>query len=200
MSESTTEARSLPPRDLPRGQRERRERIVAAAAAMLDESAFEQIQIRDVAEAAEVALGTLYRYFGSKDHLYAAVLCEWSEERPERDPAADESDPASRLRARLQQSVDRFEVQQHYIGLQHVLQQSADPDAQRLYREFSLSVVESYRSELAGVAEAADIIAIVSAVVTFELGLFRRGGTSMVEVHRIVDRTVELLFRGITSA
>ena len=33
--------------------------------------------MRDVADTAEVALGTIYRYFSSKDHLLAAALVEW---------------------------------------------------------------------------------------------------------------------------
>src|SRR5690606_18849895 len=33
---------------------------------------------RDVAARANVALGTIYRYFSSKDHLLAAALVEWT--------------------------------------------------------------------------------------------------------------------------
>ena len=56
----------------------RRERIVAAATELLDERDYDRIQIRDVAEQADVALGTLYRYFPSKQQLYAEVLVTWS--------------------------------------------------------------------------------------------------------------------------
>jgi TetR/AcrR family transcriptional regulator, cholesterol catabolism regulator len=35
------------------------------------------VQMRDVAQRAQVALGTIYRYFSSKDHLLAAALVEW---------------------------------------------------------------------------------------------------------------------------
>lgn len=193
-------ARSPRPQELPLGQRHRRERIIEAATGLLDAQPYEQIQIRDVAESAGVALGTLYRYFGSKEHLYAAVLGAWSDARPEREPAADESDPESRLRARAKQSVARFEAQPNFIGLQHVIQQSSDAEAQELYREFSEAVVESFRGELVGVAEAADIITVVSAVLTFALGLYRRGGTTMGEVYRIVDRATSLVFEGVQKA
>ena len=33
--------------------------------------------MREVAERADVALGTVYHYFGSKDHLLAESLAEW---------------------------------------------------------------------------------------------------------------------------
>ena len=57
----------------------RRERIIRAATELLEEREYERIQIRHVADAASVALGTLYRYFPSKEQLYAEVLLTWSE-------------------------------------------------------------------------------------------------------------------------
>src|SRR5262249_40885712 len=49
-----------------------------AATELLEEHELEAIQMRDVADRAEVALATVYRYFSSKDHLYAAAIVEWS--------------------------------------------------------------------------------------------------------------------------
>ena len=66
------------PAELPPPQRQRRERIVQAAIELLEAREYEQIQIRDVSERADVALATLYRYFTSKEHLYAAALLKWS--------------------------------------------------------------------------------------------------------------------------
>ena len=57
-------------------QRERRTRILAAATALAATGGFEQVQMRAVAERADVALGTLYRYFPSKIHLLVSVLAE----------------------------------------------------------------------------------------------------------------------------
>jgi len=37
------------------------------------------VQMRDVAARADVAMGTVYRYFTSKDHLLAATLVNWIE-------------------------------------------------------------------------------------------------------------------------
>ncbi len=41
------------------------------------EGGYEAVQMRDVAGRADVALGTVYRYFQSKDHLLAAALVYW---------------------------------------------------------------------------------------------------------------------------
>ncbi len=70
-------------------QRERRRRILDAAVALASKGGFEQMQMRAVAERADVALGTLYRYFPSKIHLLVSVLgqqfeqaCESLERKP----------------------------------------------------------------------------------------------------------------------
>ena len=55
-------------------QRERRKRILDAAIALASKGGFEQMQMRAVAERADVALGTLYRYFPSKIHLLVSAL------------------------------------------------------------------------------------------------------------------------------
>ena len=55
-------------------QRERRTRILDAAIALASRGGFEAVQMRAVAEDADVALGTLYRYFPSKIHLLVSAL------------------------------------------------------------------------------------------------------------------------------
>src|SRR3954447_16261722 len=86
---------------LPAWQLARRQRIVESALRALESREYEQIQIRDVALTAEVALGTLYRYFSSKEHLYAAVLQEWAAfDRPRRGRAAG-LPPSARARQRV---------------------------------------------------------------------------------------------------
>jgi AcrR family transcriptional regulator len=64
-------------RELRRSQAERRQRVVEAAMALGAEGGYDAVQMRDVASRADVALGTVYRYFDSKDHLLAAALVYW---------------------------------------------------------------------------------------------------------------------------
>lgn len=61
-------------------QRERRRRILDATIALAEEGGYDAVQMRDVAATAEVALGTIYRYFPSKDALLAAAMLEWMED------------------------------------------------------------------------------------------------------------------------
>lgn len=55
-------------------QRERRRRILDATIALASNGGFDAVQMRTVADDAEVALGTLYRYFPSKIHLLVSAL------------------------------------------------------------------------------------------------------------------------------
>jgi AcrR family transcriptional regulator len=57
-------------------QRERRKRILEATLALASKGGYDAVQMRAVSERADVALGTLYRYFPSKIHLLVAALTE----------------------------------------------------------------------------------------------------------------------------
>src|SRR4030088_3494685 len=55
-------------------QQVRRKRILDATLALASKGGYEAVQMRAVAERADVALGTLYRYFPSKGHLLVSAL------------------------------------------------------------------------------------------------------------------------------
>ena len=67
----------------PRDPHRRRRRpgasgCIRAALELGAEGGYDAVQMRDVAAEADVALGTIYRYFSSKDHLLAAALVAWT--------------------------------------------------------------------------------------------------------------------------
>ncbi|CAM3498185.1 cholesterol catabolism transcriptional regulator KstR [Kibdelosporangium persicum] len=65
-------------------QRDRRKRILDATIALATKGGYDAVQMRAVAERAEVALGTLYRYFPSKIHLLVSGLAREFERNQER--------------------------------------------------------------------------------------------------------------------
>lgn len=70
-----TQANSLTADDLgSTAQRERRRRILRATIEIASEGGFDAVQMRAVTQRADVALGTLYRYFPSKIHLLVSAL------------------------------------------------------------------------------------------------------------------------------
>jgi TetR/AcrR family transcriptional regulator, cholesterol catabolism regulator len=80
-------------------QRERRKRILDATLALASRGGYEAVQMRAVADRADVALGTLYRYFPSKIHLLVSALArefERAQERLGRSPLPGDT-PADRV-------------------------------------------------------------------------------------------------------
>jgi len=70
-----TQANSLTADDLgSTAQRERRRRILQATIEIASKGGFDAVQMRAVTQRADVALGTLYRYFPSKIHLLVSAL------------------------------------------------------------------------------------------------------------------------------
>ena len=60
-----------------RKQAERRARVVQAAMQLAREGGYDAVQMREVSARADVALGTIYRYFSSKDEILAEGLVAW---------------------------------------------------------------------------------------------------------------------------
>lgn len=57
-------------------QEERRERLLEVAADLGERDGLERVQMTEIAKTAEVAVGTLYRYFPSKQKLFELLLFE----------------------------------------------------------------------------------------------------------------------------
>ncbi len=75
IASNSTDAASLAAEDLgSAAQRDRRRRILDATISIAAKGGFDAVQMRAVAEQADVALGTLYRYFPSKIHLLVSAL------------------------------------------------------------------------------------------------------------------------------
>ena len=68
------------PTTLTNSQAARRQRVLQAALQLGAEGGYDAVQMRDVAATAGVALGTIDRYFPSKDALLAAAMVEWMED------------------------------------------------------------------------------------------------------------------------
>ncbi|QIS08423.1 MULTISPECIES: cholesterol catabolism transcriptional regulator KstR [Nocardia] len=84
-------------------QRERRKRILDATLALASKGGYDAVQMRAVAERADVAVGTLYRYFPSKVHLLVSALSrEFEQIEGKRRPLAG-STPQERMHLLLTQ-------------------------------------------------------------------------------------------------
>ena len=62
---------------LQRNQAQRTERIITAAMELAREGGYDAVQMRALADRSGVAVGTIYRYFGSKDEVLLDGMAGW---------------------------------------------------------------------------------------------------------------------------
>lgn len=193
---STTVDRAAVPRT--RGQEERRARILESAQLLLHERDFEQVQVREVAEHAGVALGTLYRYFPSKEVLYAHALLAWSDTFQQRvlsrNPGA--TNDAERLRALLRGAVRAYERAPNFFRLLTALEVTPDPAAQEVFARFRDRFTTVLRNALVDVREqdAATIAFIAGAALGTALRSWALHGRPIRTAYEQLDATVDLIF------
>jgi AcrR family transcriptional regulator len=186
------------PAELPEHQRRRRQRIIAAALDLLRKADYERVQMRDVADRADVALGTVYRYFSSKEHLYAAALVDWATTSVSTlmGVADHENDAEARLRRALRRTVRALADWPQIVRTEMQLEVSSDENAREL-----LDVLWAlYDAVLRGALwdmppDAAD--AVVDTCSSEAYRMMRRwalGKCSLAEVQRHFDQTITLIF------
>ena len=131
-------------------QRARRERIVDAAFELLMQREYDEIQIREVADHAGVALGTLYRYFSSKEHLFAAALVKWGaalRSRVQQGPVRS-ADVAGQLAEIYLRAIDAFERRPQFFRTLIAIESTTDPYARDLWAEFGTVTRGSFDTPL----------------------------------------------------
>jgi AcrR family transcriptional regulator len=180
-------------------QHARRARIVAAATELLEDREYERIQIREVAEAADVALATLYRYFPSKEQLYATVLATWAEsfESGVRTARSSDAGDQARLRTALRRTVRAYERHPNFYRLITVLEGVTDPAVAERYAQFAGGFGHALRATLVTVdpADADAIAQLTSSLLGSLLRSWSLGKTPIARVYAELDVAVDLIFR-----
>lgn len=109
----------------------RKARILDAAITLAAEGGYDAVQMRDVAARADVALGTLYRHYSSKDQLLLAALREQAgamRDALERRPPTG-STPAERVADVLRRASRSLERNPRVTGALVTALFANDPDA-----------------------------------------------------------------------
>ena len=180
-------------------QQARRQRIIAAGLELLRERDYEKIQVKDVAERANVALGTLYRYFSGKDHLFAEVLVVWAgtlRTNISRHPLSGTTD-AERLTETFHRSVRAFQRQPSLARLIATLETSTDPFATEILARLGQITNEIYVSALHDVdpQTAQQIVKVVNAVLASGLRTWVAKRVPISSVYDDLTNAIALLLR-----
>lgn len=179
-------------------QRARRSRIVESALHLLETQDYDRIQIRDVAEDAGVALGTLYRYFPSKEQLFAEALLVWTNsfETAVRGRRASAETPQERLLVTLRRACRAFERHPQFFRLITTLEVSTDPPTVELFRAHSQRFHEVVLAALHDLDpdDARDIATVMASVLGSQLRALTLGLISMRAALEQLERAVRLIF------
>jgi AcrR family transcriptional regulator len=164
----------------------RKRRLLDAATELAAEGGYDAVQMRDVAARAEVALGTLYRHYSSKDQLLvaamahqAATLRERMDQRPARGTTA-----AERVADVLARATRALERQPRVT--QAMLAAMSSPDTAAIpVKDDINATMRAIIANAVGetpVAQLDDVVAVLGAVWFAELTFWSTGlrnGTSM---------------------
>jgi AcrR family transcriptional regulator len=185
------------PESLTPTQRERRDRIVRAGLGLLRTHDHTQIQMKDVAAEADVAIGTVYRYFQSKDHLFAEVLADWGSHlrtNVERRPLRGGSN-AERLTDVLHRSMRAFQGWPQLARVVMALEASEDPFTREIFARNMSRNVEVYTEAVEGLPEdvTRDVVRVATSVFDLQLRQWVVGAQSIAEVYDRISRAVTLI-------
>lgn len=107
---------------LPRRQRERlrqRQEILATACDLFSRKGYHSVSMHEIAEQAEFAIGTLYRFFRNKEDLYKALVLEQCDRFEEAITRAinEPDDEIEKLRNYVRTRVHRFRANLAFVRL-----------------------------------------------------------------------------------
>lgn len=186
------------PETLRRDQFARRQRIVRAALRALANSDYDQVRISEVARDSGVALGTLYRYFASKEHLFAAVFVEWQaalKKKLEKEPPRGGTE-AERLRDVFHRTIRAFQLQPQFYRVVMILNATTDAYAADLYQSVSSQFQDTVQTAFAGPFDDdhAAILGTVNAVLDGSLRSWVMNRLTIQDVYNNVDAAIRLIY------
>ena len=199
MPARATSRRPAPPLpdELSGRQLARRERVVGAAIDLMLLRDYGEVQMKDAAAAGDVALGTMYRYFMSKDHLFAEALLRWSEGFPAEAAMPRSVRAVDRLKIAFRRAVRAFERYPSVHSYILALQMTTDPVAADIYARWSRLQNGAWATYLSKVPPGRrdDIVDVMGAVLDTNLRDWLLGKQPISAVYSKLDRTADLLLR-----
>jgi AcrR family transcriptional regulator len=178
-------------------QSARRQRILDAAFGLLQGREYERIHMREVAEEASVALGTVYHYFSSKEQLFGEVMVQQAatlRSSLTRSPLRGDR-PGDQLKDALGRTIAAFEKRPQMGKLLTRLGASDDPYSAEVLAGMDEATYDVYLAALHQMETevASRIVRVVEAVLDGSLRAWSGGRIPIAEVRRLVDDAVDLL-------
>lgn len=190
----------LSPAAMTVAQLARRQRVLDAMVELVAAGRLDDMGMKDVSARSGVALGTIYRYFSSKDHVAAAALAEWARslDAGAGAPGAGGEATADRLVAILRRAVRAYERQPDFARLLILAATSTDPAASRCYAEMGASVYETLGSALGDLDPVARqrVLDVVGAVWYQAMIEWVNDRKTVAQVYEAVESAARLVLAG----
>lgn len=165
--------------------------------ALAAEGGYDAVVMRDLADQANVAVGTLYNYFTSKDHLLTAAYLEWTTELEERitsRPPRGEA-PADRVTDVLGRVCEALGRQPRLVSAILTAANAKAPEVAELDREAGVTMTAMIESALAlpDPQLSLQVTAVIEHVMHSALLSWINGRMQMPEVIAVIATTAHLL-------
>ena len=198
-------------------QLDRRARVLDAVVDLVAAGRLEDMGMKDVAERSGVALGTIYRYFSSKDHVAAAALLEWARALDGQGASARSNggeggrgragrgsrgvgtrSMTDRLVAILRRAVRAYQREPNFARLLILAATSTDPFASECYREMGDSVYAALGAALDDLdpVERRRVLDVVGAVWYHALVEWVNDRKTIAQVYEAVESAACLVLAG----
>jgi AcrR family transcriptional regulator len=186
------------PETLRGDQLARRQRIVMAALRALARTGYDDVKITDVAKDANVALGTLYRYFASKEHLLADAYVQWQsalKTKLEKFVPAGSTE-AERLAEVFRMAIQAFELQPQFFRVMMMLQNTSDAYAAAVFQSAGPVFRDTVKLAIGGALDSDQeaILNTITAVLDESLRLWVGNRLAISDVYSRVNDTIRLIY------
>lgn len=174
-------------------QLDRRRRVIEAVKALVAERGVADLQVKDIAERADVSLAAIYRYFSSKEHMLAEALLDWAGQLGRRRPDS--------FASLVHHGVAAYRRSPHFASLFLEVASSRDPHALASFGRMSDTITAAMYEALPPVAPgtADDIVRIVGNA--WLGGLFDcvHGRSQFAELERTLETACRLLLGAVEA-
>ncbi len=165
--------------------------------ALAAEGGYDAVVMRDLADQANVAVGTLYNYFTSKDHLLAAAYLEWTKELEERIASrpARGSTPAQRVTDVLGRVCEALGRQPRLVSAILTAANAKAPEVAELDIEVGVTMTALIENALAlpDAHMSGEVTSVIEHVMHSALLSWVNGRMQMPEVIGVIAITAHLL-------
>jgi TetR/AcrR family transcriptional regulator, cholesterol catabolism regulator len=176
-------------------QLQRRKRILDATLHLLQKGE-DNVEVRDIVDAADVSLATVYRYFGSKEVLFSEVYLHWRALHIDEtlEELAKGKTDSERLHRAVRKFIEPYKSFPRMFDITNETRTSTLPEIIALRRENELQTIKLFTEAMHDIdrEDAFGIVMILIAVAALYLAAWRAGGISFAEVEEAIDRTIRL--------